>query len=112
MRVDQCPRCAAPWEPGYTLCWQCGAGIDGAPPSPGFVPEGIGADGQALPARELACLRCGEPMVLVGRMQFHEGSRMWPFLLGNVGELLVNREHFDSYACRACGKVEFFLTRR
>jgi hypothetical protein len=34
-----------------------------------------------------------------------------PFLLGNVGELFVNRESFDSYACSRCGKVEFFLAR-
>jgi hypothetical protein len=48
-------------------------------------------------------------MAFMGRMNFHEGSRTMPFLLGNVGELFVNRESFDSYVCSSCGKVEFFL---
>ena len=48
-------------------------------------------------------------MAFMGRMSFHEGSRTMPFLLGNVGELFVNRESFDSYICSGCGKVEFFL---
>lgn len=112
MGNETCLRCGAPWEPDYPLCWRCGAGRDGGPPSPDFVPEALGTDVAARPERELACLRCGAPMALAGRMRFHEGSQMWPFLLGNVGELLVNRESFDTYACSACGKVEFFLTRR
>jgi len=48
-------------------------------------------------------------MALSRRMKFHEGSRAWPFVLGDVGELLVNRESFDVHACGKCGKVEFFL---
>lgn len=65
--------------------------------------------GAAKP-RDLACLRRGTPMVAVSRMRFHEGTRAWPFLLGDFGELFVNRETFDTYACTGCGKVEFFVT--
>ncbi len=49
-------------------------------------------------------------MRLIGTRRFHEGSRLAPFLLAELGELLVNRESFDLYTCTACGKVEFFLS--
>jgi hypothetical protein len=38
---------------------------------------------------------------------FHEGTR-WG-LLGELGELFVNRESFDIYVCPRCGRVEFFV---
>jgi 4-hydroxy-3-methylbut-2-en-1-yl diphosphate synthase IspG/GcpE len=60
-------------------------------------------------ARALDCLRCHAPMQAGKRLRLHEGSQMLPFLLDQFGELLVNRESFDTYACPACGKVEFFL---
>lgn len=50
-------------------------------------------------------------MSVVRRMDFHEGTRLWPVVLGDVGELLVNRERFDIHACAACGKVELVLAR-
>jgi hypothetical protein len=49
-------------------------------------------------------------MLAAGRKKFHEGTRAWPFLFGELGELFVNREAFDVYACQGCGKVEFFLS--
>ncbi len=55
-------------------------------------------------------LRCHSPMRLIGTRRFHEGSRLAPFLLAELGELLVNRESFDLYTRTACGKVEFFLS--
>ena len=48
-------------------------------------------------------------MEFAGRKRFHEGTRAWPFLFGEIGELLVNRESFDLYACPSCGKIELFL---
>jgi len=59
--------------------------------------------------KNLECLRCKAPMKFMGEVKFHEGSRAMPFLFGNVGELMVKRERFDSYACTRCGHVEFFL---
>ena len=99
MASEKCPECAEPFEPGYQVCWRCGTGADGTPPLP-----------DEAPARALACLRCNKAMVVVRRMKFHEGTRAWPFLFGEVGELFVNRESFDAYACTGCGKVEFFVT--
>lgn len=56
------------------------------------------------------CLRCAATtMEFIGRRRFHEGTQAMPFLLGDLGELFVNREEFDLYACSTCGKVELFL---
>ncbi len=51
-------------------------------------------------------------MEFIGRKRFHEGSQTMPFLLGDIGELFVNREEFDLHACPSCGKVELFLSNR
>jgi hypothetical protein len=42
-----------------------------------------------------------------GTKKFHEGTR-WG-VLGELGELFVNKEKFDVYFCPRCGKVEFFV---
>jgi hypothetical protein len=39
---------------------------------------------------------------------FHEGTRAWDFL-GGMFELFKNREHFDVYVCKRCGRVELFV---
>ena len=39
----------------------------------------------------------------------HEGSRGWGFWLGDLGELFTNREHYDTYVCTRCGKIELYL---
>ena len=31
------------------------------------------------------------------------------FFLDDLGELFVNREHFDIYVCSRCGRVELFV---
>lgn len=53
------------------------------------------------------CVRCGIEKTYCGTKSFHEGSR-WG-ILGDLGELFVNKETFDIYVCRQCGSVEFFL---
>lgn len=107
MANHSCTNCGEAFEPDLEVCWRCGTHQDGTPPGPEFTRN------SEVPTldRKLDCLRCQEPMALMGRMSFHEGSRAMPFLLGNVGELFVNRESFDSYVCSRCGKVEFFLAR-
>lgn len=59
--------------------------------------------------QSMPCLRCGSEMSFQGTKKFHEGTRQWAFWLGDFGELFVNRQHFDVYACSNCGKVELFL---
>lgn len=46
-------------------------------------------------------------MNFVGKRTFHEGTR-WG-VLGDLFELLVNKESFHVYHCDTCGKVEFFI---
>jgi hypothetical protein len=57
----------------------------------------------------MMCPSCLRPLKYVGTKRFHEGSRVAPFLLAELGELFVNREHFDVYVCQRCGRVQFFL---
>ena len=103
----QCSECGELSDPQFDICWKCGTGSDGTPPTATFS-----ADSSAKPpgdSRSLACLRCSAAMTFAGRKRFHEGTRAWPFLLGEIGELLVHRESFDLYACPSCGKIELFL---
>lgn len=55
----------------------------------------------------IRCPRCQTALEYVGTKRFHEGT-MWG-VLGNLGELFVNREYLDLYACPRCGRVEFFI---
>ena len=57
----------------------------------------------------MLCPRCETRLDYVGTKKFHEGSRAMPFLLGEIGELFVKREHFDVYVCPRCGRVELFV---
>lgn len=57
--------------------------------------------------KTLECPRCNEPLEHLGTKRFHEGTN-WG-LLGEIGELFVNRDRFDVYACPRCGRVEFFV---
>ncbi|MGX5732132.1 hypothetical protein ACWKWK_16575 [Pseudoxanthomonas beigongshangi] len=102
-----CTACNASNEGTFDICWQCGTGRDGTPPDTAFNRS---QETVHESSRTLQCLRCHSPMRLVGTRRFHEGSRLAPFLLAELGELLVNRESFDLYTCTACGKVEFFLS--
>jgi len=57
--------------------------------------------------RAIVCPRCNVAKAYLGTKRFHEGRR-WG-LLGDLGELFVNKETFDVYACPSCGSVEFFV---
>lgn len=64
----------------------------------------------AEPASDpVTCPRCYTALDHVGTRSFHEGSQAAPFLFGGLGELFVNREHFDVYICPRCGRVELFV---
>ena len=68
-------------------------------------------------ADPVVCPRCDAALDYVGTKKFHEGSRGWGFWLGDLGELFVNREHFDVYVCprgkilQTTGKVHDGRTR-
>lgn len=53
------------------------------------------------------CPRCHTGLDYVGTKRFHEGTR-WG-VLGELGELFVNRQSFDVYVCPRCGRVELFV---
>lgn len=46
-------------------------------------------------------------MTHMGTRDFHEGKR-WG-MLGDIGEMFVNKQRFDVYSCPRCGLVEFFI---
>lgn len=47
-------------------------------------------------------------MKYAGIRKFHEGAKLG-FWLGDLGELFIKREHYDTYICPNCGKLEFYL---
>ena len=85
-----CPECGERHDDQYDSCWKC-AGA--AAPSP--------------PTNPIRCPRCLTDLNFVGTRRFHEGPRYG--MLGELGELFVNREGFDVYVCPRCGRVEFFV---
>jgi hypothetical protein len=57
--------------------------------------------------KQVLCPRCSVSKRYLGTKRFHEGTRWGIF--GDLGELFVNKETFDVYACPKCGSVEFFV---
>jgi hypothetical protein len=64
-------------------------------------------DNQPNMSPPVHCPRCNVALNYVGTKRFHEGRR-WR-LLGEPGELFVNREHFDVYVCPRGGRMEMFV---
>lgn len=94
-----CPKCNMIIEPDFEFCPNCfyKLGLDSVPRTSKSY-EG--------PLKN-KCLRCSIPMFFKGNFKFHEGTRVGA--IGNIFELLTNRESFDLYFCPKCGKIEFFL---
>ncbi|MES2469674.1 MAG: hypothetical protein V4675_20395 [Verrucomicrobiota bacterium] len=90
-----CSKCGEQHDDQFDSCWKC-AELTAAP-----------ATTSAPPADPLRCPRCPATLDYVGTRKFHEGTR-WG-LMGDLGELFVNRESFDIYVCPRCGRVEFFV---
>lgn len=57
--------------------------------------------------KEITCPHCKVMLAYAGTKKFHEGTR-WG-VLGDIGELFVQKETFDVYYCPRCGKVDFFV---
>ena len=82
-------------DDAFEVCWNCNCEKDKS------EPEKRAAD--SIPD----CIRCQDKISFIGTKNFHEGTR-WG-VLGDLGELFVNKENLDMYACKTCGKVEFFI---
>ncbi len=98
--IWQCPRCRERHGPEFAECWKCayrrGSGGD----------ETLTAPGMDDP---MTCPTCRLTLDFIGTKRFHEGSQAAPFLLGEIGELLVNKESFDVYVCSRCGRIQMFM---
>jgi hypothetical protein len=110
----QCTKCKEQIDEASDTCWRCGTSHDGIE-DPSFrrvedvrdssVP--MVSTKHLSPKSVLACARCELELNYVGTKNFHEGTR-WG-ILGDLGELFVNKEKFDVYCCPKCGRVEFFV---
>lgn len=96
--VVQCDKCGNEVDAEETICPNCRSVMNGKEKQ---VPNGMTV------VRELDCLRCGVRLKFEGNYKFHEGRRLgfW----GDMFELFLNRESFDTYSCPKCGKIEFYL---
>jgi hypothetical protein len=96
----QCPNCRHALEPQFDECWDCGyvrgSGGDETlrEPTPGSDP--------------ITCVTCMLGLDFIGTKQFHVGPR-GPFVLGEMGEFLIDRDRFDVYECPRCGRIELFM---
>jgi hypothetical protein len=100
MEAWQCPECGERHEPEFNECWGCG-----------YV-RGSGGDEtlkETSVSDPMVCPTCKLTLDFLGTKKFHEGSRAAPFLLGEIGELLVKRESYDVYLCSRCGRIELFM---
>lgn len=93
-----CPKCNAVVPSSVTYCPKCNS----------YVRENDEeTDKKASGYNDLVCLRCKVPLEYQGNYKFHEGTRYG--VMGDLFELLTNKESFDLCYCPKCGKVEFFL---
>jgi hypothetical protein len=134
----RCRKCHEKVDDEFQACWNCGTSDDGTedpnfrhadrirpeelkpagtlpdidistaiqaenPNRPPLVPSPSG------PVVSIRCLRCDGEAEFLGTKSFHEGFQ-WGGLLGALGDFLVNQVSFDVYACKRCGRVEFFVT--
>ena len=98
-----CPRCATANDADFEACARCGTRSDG---------KADPALAEAAGVRVVDCLRCDAPMTRRSARALPDDHPPAPVLIGDVGELPVDRETFEVYACSACGKVELFLPAR
>jgi len=121
MAIWNCASCGEDNDSDFGICWNCGVQLDGAARAkahgdPSHRPMSIGVpidlpfDDDTPEERELKCLRCGAAMHALGRMHLHPRGQGSPLAYDRVGELLVNRDAFDAYACSSpsCGRLELF----
>ena len=101
--MKNCPNCNSEVDDHFELCWKCNYSI----PDKRVITFQEPTEHKT--EKEINCLRCQIPMESSGKFKFLEGNRIG--FLGNIFELLQNRESFDLYHCPECGKVEFFIPK-
>ncbi|HWG39548.1 MAG TPA: hypothetical protein VN658_03285 [Candidatus Acidoferrales bacterium] len=82
-----CGQCGEAIEDQFDSCWKCAGGT------------------QTARGTVMQCLRCKQNLEYYGSKRFYEGGHFAHLM----GDLFVNRERFDVYACPGCGHVEFFV---
>jgi len=118
----KCVKCREKVDDNFEVCWNCGTSRDGvedpsfrkaddaAVASDAVAPQApIDSQADEPEKNPIYCVRCDRVLDFVGTKKFHEGTQAWSFLFGDLGELFVNREHFDVYMCPRCGRVELFV---
>ena len=93
-----CSQCGEKHEDQFNACWKCNHTRSGEP---------VTTTAEKEKRDPLHCVRCSTNLDYVGSKRFHEGTR-WG-VLGDLGELFINRESFDVFVCPRCGRVEFFV---
>ena len=58
------------------------------------------------------CTRCEGRLIFLGRKDFHEGTRAWGFVFGDLGELFTGGEEIEMWTCESCGHIEFFMPKK
>ena len=91
-------------DDSWEHCWKCGSSRDITSEEAAALKE----RSTRLRKQFLTCQRCESRMEFAGSRSFHEGAKLG-FWFGDWGEFFINREHFDIFACKRCGKVEFYL---
>jgi uncharacterized protein YbaR (Trm112 family) len=113
----QCVKCREKLEDGFDVCWNCGTSKDGVEDPDFRKVDDVSPEQFSEPVAEavedghepdpIMCPQCRRKLDYVGTKAFHEGAR-WG-VLGDIGELFVNKERFDVYCCPRCGRVAFFV---
>lgn len=104
----KCPKCNTLVPNNWDVCMECGFKVEAFHQD--YQPQTHVKKQPAYPPAQ--CLRCDGQMVSVGELKFHESSRAWPFILGEIGELMVNRQCFEGFVCQQCGKTELFIPKK
>jgi len=99
-----CPECGERVDDNFGSCWNCQT----ERPEHVEISEGNAEDINLHSRRNsesIVCLRCATELEFMGTKNFLEGTHLAAWL----GDLFVNRERLDVYACPGCGRVEFFV---
>lgn len=96
--MKNCPNCNAEIIEDFQICWNCNYSFS--------EQQIVKFEEQQKGSRNVNCIHCNVRLLFSGNYKFHEGSNLG--FLGNLFEVLINRESFDIYVCPKCGKVEFY----
>ena len=99
-----CPKCGDRVDDNFGSCWNCQTERpENVEMSEGNV-EDVNSQDEGI-SEPLVCPRCAIELEFMGTKNFLEGTHRAAWL----GDLFVNRERLDVYACPRCGRVEFFV---